>query len=103
MYAGVPLTALFLAYLRAGADIMSRNCDIPFETVKLIRVVMGLRIRAVGENGHAAKSVGLNVMKYKYTALLVLLLLLEEGKNGLKRRWTAFIFIALYTAAIKGT
>lgn len=29
----------------------------------------GLRIRAVGENEHAARSVGLNVMKYKYIVL----------------------------------
>ena len=32
---------------------------------------LGLRIRAVGENESAAKSVGLNVMKYKYIALLI--------------------------------
>lgn len=31
----------------------------------------GLRIRAVGENEHAAKSVGLNVMKYKYISLIM--------------------------------
>lgn len=31
----------------------------------------GLRIRAVGENEHAAKSVGLSVMKYKYIALIM--------------------------------
>lgn len=31
----------------------------------------GLRIRAVGENEHAAKSVGLSVMKYKYIALVM--------------------------------
>lgn len=42
----VPLAAFFLAYLRTGADIMSRNCDIPFEIVKIIQAVMVLLISA---------------------------------------------------------
>lgn len=36
----VPLAALFLAYLRTGADIMSRNSDIPFEIIKIIQAVV---------------------------------------------------------------
>ena len=40
-------------------------------TVFFWKTTIGLRIRAVGENESAAKSVGLNVMKYKYIALLV--------------------------------
>mgnify|MGYP002236466742 CR=1 FL=1 len=40
-------------------------------TVFFWKTTVGLRIRAVGENENAAKSVGLNVMKYKYIALLV--------------------------------
>ncbi len=37
----------------------------------LYRTPTGLRIRSVGENAHAAESVGVNVMKYKYTALII--------------------------------
>ena len=40
-------------------------------TVFFWKTTVGLRIRAVGENESAAKSVGLNVMKYKYIALLI--------------------------------
>lgn len=32
---------------------------------------LGLRIRSVGENPHAASSVGINVMKYKYITLTI--------------------------------
>ena len=40
-------------------------------TVFFWKTTVGLRIRAVGENESAAKSVGLNVMKYKYISLLI--------------------------------
>ena len=40
-------------------------------TVFFWKTTIGLRIRAVGENESAAKSVGLNVMKYKYISLLI--------------------------------
>ncbi len=36
----IPLAALFLAYLRTGADIMTRNSDIPFEIVKIIQALV---------------------------------------------------------------
>lgn len=42
----VPFAAFFLAYLRIGADIMSRNSDIPFEIVNIIQAVMVLLISA---------------------------------------------------------
>ena len=42
----VPFAALFLSYLRIGADIMSRNSDIPFEIVNIIQAVMVLLISA---------------------------------------------------------
>lgn len=42
----VPLAALFLAYLRTGADIMSRNTDIPFEIIKIIQAVVIVLISA---------------------------------------------------------
>ncbi len=42
----VPFAALFLAYLRTGADIMSRNGDVPYEIVKIIQAVMVLLISA---------------------------------------------------------
>ena len=37
----------------------------------LYKTPTGLRIRSVGENEHAAQSVGVNVMKYKYIALVI--------------------------------
>ncbi len=37
----------------------------------LYKTPTGLRIRSVGENEHAARSVGVNVMKYKYLALIL--------------------------------
>ena len=42
----VPIAAFFLAYLRIGADIMSRTTDIPFEIVNIIQAVMVLLISA---------------------------------------------------------
>ena len=42
----VPIAAFFLAYLRIGADIMSRTSDIPFEIVNIIQAVMVLLISA---------------------------------------------------------
>jgi simple sugar transport system permease protein len=42
----VPLSALFLAYLRTGADIMSRSTDIPFEIIKIIQAVVIVLISA---------------------------------------------------------
>lgn len=42
----VPFAALFLAYIRTGADIMSRNTDIPFEIVTIIQSVIIVLISA---------------------------------------------------------
>ncbi|WP_432662406.1 ABC transporter permease [Wukongibacter baidiensis] len=42
----VPLAALFLAYIRTGADIMSRNTDIPFEIVTIIQAIVIVLITA---------------------------------------------------------
>lgn len=36
----VPITALFLAYLRTGADIISRTSDIPIEVIFIIQAIM---------------------------------------------------------------
>ena len=36
----VPLAALFLAYVRVGADVMSRNNDIPIELVTIIQAII---------------------------------------------------------------
>jgi ABC-type uncharacterized transport system permease subunit len=36
----VPLTALFLAYIRVGADVMSRTSDIPIELVSIIQAII---------------------------------------------------------------
>lgn len=51
----VPFAAFFLAYLRIGADIMSRNSDIPFEIVKIIQAVMVLLISATAILGGLKK------------------------------------------------
>lgn len=40
----IPIGAFFLAYLRIGADIMSRESDVPFELVKIIQAVVILLI-----------------------------------------------------------
>ncbi len=42
----VPFAALFLAYLRTGADIMSRNNDIPSEMIKIIQAIVIVLISA---------------------------------------------------------
>ncbi len=42
----VPFAALFLAYLRTGADIMSRNTDIPYEIITIIQSVIIVLISA---------------------------------------------------------
>lgn len=42
----VPIAALFLAYLRIGADIMSRESDVPFEIVKVIQAIVIILISA---------------------------------------------------------
>ena len=51
----VPFSALFLSYLRIGADIMSRNSDIPFEIVNIIQAVMVLLISATAILGGLKK------------------------------------------------
>ncbi len=42
----VPVSALFLAYVRTGADIMSRTTDVPFEVVSVIQAIMILFVGA---------------------------------------------------------
>lgn len=42
----MPFAALFLAYLRIGADIMSRNNDIPSEMIKIIQAIVIVLISA---------------------------------------------------------
>jgi simple sugar transport system permease protein len=42
----VPVAALFLAYIRIGADIMSRNSNIPFEIIQIIQAVVIVLISA---------------------------------------------------------
>lgn len=44
----VPVAALFLAFLRTGADIMSRNSDVPSEVVLIIQAIMIILISASG-------------------------------------------------------
>ena len=42
----VPFAALFLAYMRTGADIMSRNNDIPSEMIMVIQAIVIVLISA---------------------------------------------------------
>ncbi len=42
----VPFAALFLAYMRTGADIMSRNNDIPSEMIMIIQAIVIVLISA---------------------------------------------------------
>lgn len=42
----VPLAALFLAYLRIGADVMSIHSDIPSEMIKIIQAIVIILISA---------------------------------------------------------
>lgn len=67
----VPFAALFLSYLRIGADIMSRNSDIPFEIVNIIQAVMVLLISATAILGGLKKRL---IIKETYE--------LEAAKEG---------------------
>lgn len=42
----VPLAAIFLAYIRVGADIMARTTDVPTEIVNVVQAVMIMLIAA---------------------------------------------------------
>ena len=42
----VPLSALFLAYIRTGADVMSRVTDMPIEFVFIIQGVVIMLVAA---------------------------------------------------------
>jgi len=44
----VPVTALFLAYLRVGADILNRSGDVPFEIVSVVQATIIILIAATG-------------------------------------------------------
>lgn len=36
----VPLAAVFLAYVRTGADIMNRTSDVPYEIISVIQSII---------------------------------------------------------------
>ena len=44
----VPVTALFLAYIRVGADILNRSGDVPFEIVSVVQATLIILIAATG-------------------------------------------------------
>jgi len=44
----VPVTALFLAYIRVGADILNRSGDVPFEIVSVVQATVIILIAATG-------------------------------------------------------
>jgi len=44
----VPVTALFLAYIRVGADILNRSGDVPFEIISVVQATVIILIAATG-------------------------------------------------------
>ena len=44
----VPIAALFLAYVRVGADILNRSGEVPFEIVSIVQATIILLIAATG-------------------------------------------------------
>ncbi len=44
----VPVAAIFLAYIRVGADIMARNSDVPSEVVAVIQAIIIVLVAASG-------------------------------------------------------
>ena len=42
----VPIASLFLAYIRVGADIMSRRTDVPIEIVAVVQAIIIILIAA---------------------------------------------------------
>ena len=42
----VPVAALFLAYVRVGADVISRTSDVPSEIVSIIQALIIMRVGA---------------------------------------------------------
>jgi len=44
----VPVTALFLAYIRVGADILNRSGDVPSEIVSIVQATVIILIAAAG-------------------------------------------------------
>ena len=42
----VPLAALFLAYIRVGADVISRTSDVPAEIVSIIQALIIMLVGA---------------------------------------------------------
>lgn len=42
----VPLTGFFLAYIRTGAEIMSRKTDVPYEIVQVVQALIIMMMAA---------------------------------------------------------
>ena len=59
----VPLGAFLLAYLRTGADIMSRNTSVQNEMVSLIQGVIIILIAATGFLAKYKKKLTIQMMK----------------------------------------
>lgn len=56
----------------------------------LYRTPLGLRIRTIGENPHAAESVGVNVIRYKYITLLIAGILAGLGGAFMSMGYVSF-------------
>ncbi|WP_097026738.1 ABC transporter permease [Clostridium peptidivorans] len=68
----VPIAAVFLAYLRVGADIMARMTDVPSEVISVIQAIIIILIAA---NRFLAKWKHKKIVKYSQEQLAV-----KEGK-----------------------
>ncbi|WP_125154613.1 ABC transporter permease [Clostridium rectalis] len=63
----VPISAIFLAYLRVGADIMARMTDVPSEVISIIQAIM---IMLIAANRFMAKWKHKKVVKHSQEKLL---------------------------------
>lgn len=59
----VPIGAFLLAYLRTGADIMSRNTDVQNEVVSLIQGVIIILVAAAGFLSKFKKKMTIKMLK----------------------------------------
>ena len=69
----VPVTALFLAYIRVGADILNRSGDVPFEIISVVQATVIILIAATGFLRH---------LKQKTLEKQAMLAKLESDKGG---------------------
>lgn len=62
--------------------------------VLLFKTRFGLRLRACGENPHAADAAGINIYRMRYVGVLI---------SGLLAGWSGYFFVVTYSAQFNGT